>query len=372
MNLSDLGRIIDDLYALPLDRRSHIPRLIVIVGNGIRPVCNILNDDQLKLEATRRRCSANPSDRDFQELRWRFFEYARYFTAHSLPTLAHAAVFRLVKDRVCSDLITTNYDLYFDSLWAKYPGLGVRQNPVLREGEYDWDGYYSQAQGSELTPRYWKLHGSLSHVVFRGAGQSCHIHRLPRFPVSTNQPDLQGAFQQRMVPSLGYEASLFPRSRIPLSKTLQSQFDPFIDWTFGNKRELFTKEILAVRQRLQNPNCAAAILLIGFTAYYDPSNPTDPWNEEIVEDLLALQDKGTVPIFMAVHKKQFANLSKPSYHLMRRLYSISRCFPYDRAEIFARKLFGQISNVFPFSTVKAEHSIWRSYWFQSMKESVHV
>jgi hypothetical protein len=159
--IDELGRIIDRLYGQKLSGRRPAKRLVFLIGSGIRRVCNILNDGQVAIEAQRRGYSTNPRSRSFQEFKWRLFEYARFHTANTLPTFAHACVSQMMVDGVCRDLITTNYDLFFDSIWEKHPDWGVKQNPLAKSGEFCWAGYYSARIAARNKPRYWKIHGSL-------------------------------------------------------------------------------------------------------------------------------------------------------------------------------------------------------------------
>jgi len=374
MDLGDAARIVDDLYA-EKRRTGRSPRkkLVVIVGNGIRRIANILNDDSVKQEARKRRIRFR--SRAFQEFKWRLFEYARYYTAYSLPTLGHAVIHRLVKDGICRDVITTNYDLCFDAIWSKYPNLGVHTNPVLAPDEYNWDGYYSPANIPALAPRYWKIHGSLDYVVFRERirGPRLQIHRLPRFPISSNQPDLAKAFKLNgLAPFLGYESSCHPATAIGAPSHLEPTFVPFIDWTFDNIRDLFDREISAVKAIIQNTNEVAAVLLVGFRGYYNNLDSSDPWNEELVPVLDDLQSKGNIPLLMAVHNNQYSQRSDPESWFMRRLISAGSCEHFDAPEQFVEALFRDNSQRFPFGYAKGTHSIWRSHYFLTMSEGRHV
>src|SRR4051812_24524515 len=112
--LAELGSIIDGLYDELRAGRSLRKRVVFIAGNGIRHVSNILNDDDLKRRAKPQH-TRTPSA--WEAFKWRHFEFARFFTATALPSFAHCCIRQLVEDGLCRDVVTTNYDLFFDTIW---------------------------------------------------------------------------------------------------------------------------------------------------------------------------------------------------------------------------------------------------------------
>jgi hypothetical protein len=373
---AQLGSIIDQLYREKQSGLISKRKIVFLVGSGIRHICNILNDDQIKKEITKRPyINKDPKSQSFQEFRWRLFEYARYYTANALPTFAHACIFQMIKDGLCRDLITTNYDLFFDAIWEKYPELGVKQNPVCNQGDYHWDGYYSYKKHPRGKPRYWKIHGSLSHIVFQGRNPSVkpQIHRLPRFACSTNQPDLAKYYGDKcLAPFMGFETSQYRLTKFTHPYLLQSQFEPFIDWTFGNKRSLFDCETRSASRILKDEKNVAAIVIIGFRGYYNDADIIDPWNEELVPVLTKVLDAGKIEVFIALHKYQYQRSNEPTSGFARRLIKDSRCFVYDDVSKFIQALLNPPNcHLFPFETVKNEFDIWRNYWFINMKEQLH-
>lgn len=374
--LAELGGVIDQLYKQKLSGKIPRRRLVFLIGDGIRHVCSILNDGQITKEAAKRGISTNPRTRGFQEFKWRLFEFARYYTANTLPTFAHACVNQMVVDGVCRDLVTTNYDLFFDSIWEKYPALGVRQNPVVGSEEYCWADYCSPRLAARKKPRYWKIHGSLSHIVFQGRNHPAQrqIHRLPRFPISTNQPDLAKAFGMKsLAPYMGYEAGRFLRTQFAHPDFLQAQFEPFIDWSCGNKRSMFRREIRHASRIICEKRSVAAIVVIGFRGYHNEANPADSRNEELVPVIDAILDEGDPPVFMAVHEKQYVQRHEPTSRLIRRLDRIGRCHPYNEVGMFMQKLLRPPNcHSFPFDTAWNEYKIWSNHWFLTMKEPAHA
>lgn len=201
-----LGRIVDDLYDRVRSGKKVDKHIVFVVGNGIHPVNNILNDAEL-----RKKARPGLTVFDFEAFKWRHFEFARYWTANALPSFAHFCIRQLITDGLCKDVITTNYDLFFDVLWERTPSLMMVQNPVRDASEYDWEGYYAARLHDNRRPRYWKIHGSLSHVCFQQKvpPHLHHIHRLPRFAISVNNDDLATAYRiPSQAPILNYEMSI--------------------------------------------------------------------------------------------------------------------------------------------------------------------
>ena len=112
--VSPLGRIVDDLYDQLRSGKKVKKQIVFVVGNGIHPVNNILNDTEL-----RKKARPGMTVSEFEAFKWRHFELARYWTANALPSFAHFCIRQLVADGLCKDIVTTNYDLFFDVLWAR-------------------------------------------------------------------------------------------------------------------------------------------------------------------------------------------------------------------------------------------------------------
>ena len=335
--LAKLGAIIDELFkkqrkGMELDRC-----LVFIVGNGIEDVCNILNDKKLRRKAGRR----YRSPAEFEDYKWRHFEYARYYTSTSLPSLAHCCIYKLIEFGLCRDVITTNYDMFFDTIWQNFASSSIQQNPVLDFGEFGWEGYYTSKYKARAKPRYWKIHGSLSHVCFQtlaGDGQH-HLHRLPRFAISSNNDLLAKSFGiPTQAPHMGFEAQRYPKTRFAHPVELKASFKPFIDWTYSNDRGRFKREIEGAKAVLISPKKIAALILIGFSGYYNDSDVNDPWNEELVPEIRRLKNSGFSNIFMSVHNEQYKRIDRPPYSLMREMGDENRCWTYDVSGDFMLEL----------------------------------
>jgi hypothetical protein len=377
--LASLGAIVDDLYR---DRRRRMrlrKRLVFIVGNGIRFVSNILNEAELRKKARKKRLDENReamTPAEFEVFRWRHFEFARYWTANSLPSFAHCCVHRLVQDGLCRDLITTNYDLFFDTIWER-SDFPIACNPVANPDEYLWEGYYSRRHAAKNLRRYWKIHGSLSHVCFVSpASASPHPYRLPRFAVSINDDTLARAYEiPSQAPFMGYESEQYCGTPFSSLHTLSGSFLPFIDRTYGNNRTPFQREIDGAKAVLADQRSLAAVVLLGFSGYYNQRISSHPWNEELVPAIENLLRSGFDNVYMAVHQKQFERMSDPRhgvrYGLMRTLDAAKRCYVYRKAGHFATELLKRNSRCFPYNYAENAYARWKR-WYLDTSEPAHA
>ena len=367
-NLRKLGSIIDDLFARQHSGRPPNKWLVFIIGNGIDPVDNIINDKTLRLKAG----SRYKTTKSFEAFKWRHFEYARYYSSTSLPSFAHCCIYKFVEAGLCRDVITTNYDMFFDTLWQHSPGLRVHQNPVAEDDEYSWEGYYSSQRGAMVCPRYWKIHGSLSHVCFGGrCGRRHNIHRLPRFAISANDDSLARKFRiATQAPFMGFEVACYPRTLCADQADLIGGFSPYIDWTWDNDRARFQREIEGAKAVLRSPGKIAAVFLIGFSGYFNKRDLNDPWNEELVPEIRNLRMNGFRDVYMAVHKAQADRIKHPAYGLMRELSAEKQCWPYEYAGDFMTDLLRDYSRKFPCDYAEAEYKKWR-HWYLPPGEASH-
>ena len=372
--VTDLGSLVDALYDDRRAGRQIRKRLIFIVGDGIRPVQNILSDRRVTALAAKR--GLTPGTDAFNDFKWRLFEYARYYTSNWIPSFAHCCIHRLMADGLCSHVITTNYDLFFDSIWSKYPAMRVATNPVASKGEYTWDGYYSR-RGTHLPPLcYWKIHGSLSHGVFNRLPLSTREYllvRLPRMAIATNQPEIARAYRlPTTCPFLGQEATENRRTRFPNFHQLEPTFQPYIDWNYSGDRSRFQREIDAVKSILKTPKHFAGIVLLGFRGYFNSANPSDPFNEELVPILQKLITSGFNNVFMLVRRGQFISAQSAAFELLHERFQSGRGMTYSNAGSTMRDLLSIYSHRFPYNLVDAEYAKWANYYYLSTKEATHA
>lgn len=371
--LKTLGAAIDDLFIQKRSGRRLNRQLVFIVGDGIHPVNNILNDKLLRKEAKAKGIKFT-TQKAFEAYKWRHFEYARYYTTTSRPSFAHCCIYKLAEAGLCRDIITTNYDMYFDTMWQHAPDLRVCMNPVLGDEEYSWENYYAPTDDVGDRTRYWKIHGSLSHVSFRSKRTKNinHLHRLPGFAISANDDNLAESFRiPTQAPHMGFEAAHYPRTQFESVRNLTPGFLPFIDWTYKNNRRYFQREIESAKAIIRDAKRIAALVIIGFSGYYNEHKPNDPKNEELVPEIRGLLARGFRNIYMAVPKYQARRISRSGYSLMRLLQGQKHCWPYQSASHFMRALLKGYSRKFPYDFANAEHEKWKR-WYLQQKEASHA
>ena len=367
--MENLGRIIDGLIAQKRSGRLLNRWLVFVVGNGIDSVNNIIDDKALRLKAGGR----YKTTKSFEAFKWRHFEYARYYSSTSLPSYAHYCIYKLVETGVCRDVITTNYDMFFDSIWEHSPTMRVHQNPVAEADEHSWEGYFATRRRAATGVRYWKIHGSLSHVCFGGRrGGPHHLYRLPRFAISANDDSLAQKYRiPTQAPFMGFEMAHYPRTTFANQADLIGGFRPYIDWTWDSDRTRFRREIDGAKEVLSTPAKIAAIVLVGFSGYFNDHDPNDAWNEELVPVIRHLRANGFRDVYMAVHENQIARISRPTYGLMRELQREKRCWPFRVSGDLFGDLVTKFCRTFPCDYAETEYTKWK-HWYLSMVEADHV
>jgi hypothetical protein len=367
--MENLGRIIDGLITQKRGGRPLNRWLVFIIGNGIVSVDNIIDDNKLRSKAGPR----YKTPKSFEAFKWRHFEYARYYSSTSLPSYAHYCVYKLVETGVCRDVITTNYDMFFDTIWGHSPTLQIHQNPVAETGEYSWEDYFSMRRRAAKGTRYWKIHGSLSHVCFGGRrGSPHHLYKLPGFAISANDDSLAQKYRiPTQAPFMGFEIARYPKTSFADQSDLVGGFRPYIDWTWDNDRIRFRREIDGAKAVLASPAKIAAVVLVGFSGYFNDRNPKDPWNEELVPAIRNLRANGFRNIYMAVHENQIARISRPAYGLMREFEREKRCWSFRVSGDLIGDLVTKFSRKFPCDYAETEYTKWRR-WYLRMPEATHV
>jgi hypothetical protein len=139
----------------------------------------------------------------------------------------------------------------------------------------------------------------------------------------------------------------------------------------NNNRTRFQREIESAKSVLRSPEKIAAVLLIGFSGYFDHHNLKDPWNEELVPEIQQLRADGFSNVYMAVHKAQADRIGRPAYRLMRELATEKRCSIYDVAGVFMADLLRDFSRKFPCDYAEAEYAKWKR-WYLPPGEASHA
>ncbi len=348
-------------------------KLLFIIGDGLFPIKSIIHETRLLKDFQKIHGSLYTADSpEFIEYKWRIYEYARFYTANHHPTLAHSCVLQLARDGFVDSIVTTNYDMMIDSLLSKCPDLDIAKNPVLAQYEYPFEDYYSSSNMRENSVAYWKIHGSLDHVVFRKSDDltKFHLHKLPRFPVSSNLTDEIGRTEPKLyIPYLGWERDFFVDTTFHDERELDTVFSHHIDWNYNNDRRPFNREIESVKEILKSSDDLAGIVLLGFKGYYNTTNPNDPNNEEIVPLLLDIAEQSKTDIYMIVTRRQYSD-PRPVKPLIEELKRQSRCY----ASWDISYTIGEIldNGIFPFDEALYQHKISCKLWYVDMEGSEYA
>ena len=358
--------IIDDIYYSTKHNRPS-KKVIFIIGDKIQVVENILNDKEADKKA--KKLGYKKGSREYKEFRWRLLEAARFCTSNYLPSYSHCCIARLIKDTICSDLITTNYDQYFDEIWRREQ-VKISRNPVLSRGEYDQEGFYSSRRKKRCA-RYWKIHGTLSHVHFPISlhSEQAHLAKLPNLVMSSNYPTMALKDGLEKATSIayhkGYEIDTHRKSGLPKPEDLSWTPKHFIDWSLKCKVP-FSREIQGASNVLSLANVMdniAAIIIVGFRVRFDPTDPGHPYNEEIAPYLIELLDEGYTDIYAGIHTDHFNDIDLPKSYLLKRLTVMDNTFHYgtESRHFFDKIIIG--SKYFPRYKAKSMYDRWSNYWY---------
>lgn len=225
---------------------------------------------------------SNPKEED--RICWQAYESYRWNTANVLPPLRYFYMHHLCTTGNVSAIVTTNYDLYFDSIFTKVPlPHGFSLNPLINDEEYSWEGFYSKTSEASKALKLWKIHGSFSHISFIESRQKQnHIFKLPRFSI--------GYPADNPIDNYGLPSHDFLDSNT--SSCDCDRIAHFIDMNFP--RSCFCKVIEGATIDLLSDD-TALVIAVGFTGKYEPSNPSDDKNEEIVPTLIKLSK--SIPVY---------------------------------------------------------------------------
>lgn len=253
------------------------------------------------------------NERDEDRYCWQTYEKYRWDTLNNLPVKRYFYTHHFCREGLISSIITTNYDLYFDSIFTKYPlPQGYILNPAIDDNEDSGEGFYGKISASNDKLRLWKIHGSFSHISFINSSYGHgHIFKLPNFAIcypADNPIDNYG------LPSHAFMGA----------SSLQCDCDRiahFIDMNFIN-RIPFEQAINGSIQELDKDDTGLVICL-GFTGRYNPSDINDPLNEELTPYLVSLSSR--VPVYVILARFQDPRES----FLYNELHSSSRTFKGD-------------------------------------------
>lgn len=335
--------------------KSERHKLKLVIGDGIHPVQGLLSPERITSDYERE-FGKPPSGRQQARRQWDAYEVARFQTYNSCPSFGYFILFYLAKRGLISSIITTNYDLFFNSI-ADRLGDVWQINPAASPSSYSWEGYYSRPSPRK-TP-LWKIHGSLTHTVNKAcpSDEHAHIFRLPNFPVTTAASRVSTVIRRKIRHNnLAYIGARYSISSLTSESGGPGVSCHYLDWAFNNDRSCFCREIDRATQQLKSfPS--APILLIGFTGYYDRRRK-NPWNEELAPVVSSLPPR--TQIFYLLKDEQAARLERtppPSGSLYHKFYRSKIYYDVfsDAGEYLSRVL--EASGVAKISALKRQY-IW--------------
>jgi hypothetical protein len=302
--------------------RDKRKKLIFVIGNGFYPVSDIQNEEAF-FKTVRAHYGASRVARWSEERRdrerWKYLEYARFYTYNITPSFGYFLLSYLIDQQHVKAVLTTNYDLFLNSVLDRTskPRDSYCFNPTIGDADFDWQGYYSQ--GKPTIPsavRIFKIHGSLSHVVFRNCrrqNNQPHIFRLPSFMVGFDTRQMRQDFGIKYLHDyLGHTGLKYRDATLVEDEEYTGYYVHYIDWAVKGLctggvgyRDFFSKEIEFAKRELEATADIGAVIIIGLTGYYNSTDLTDEYNEELSPVIRSLLSK--VPVFHFLHQRQHAN-----------------------------------------------------------------
>ena len=259
-----------------------------IFGDGFYPHTAIRSRDKIiEQRLSQGKNISNVTEED--KLCWKLYDTYRIFSANHLPPLVYYYIHYLCRNTNVSSLISTNYDLRFDSIFAQDPlPQAIVLNPIINDGDDSGDDFYGKISDATTKLRYWKIHGSFSHISF--IDSVCgfnHIYKLPH-------PRVNLIYADKAIQYDNFFQSLNLRCSC-------NRMAHLIDMNFH--RTAFSRVIDGAISDL-NSSDTGIVIIIGFTGRYDTLNPTHPWNEELVPHLINLSDNLPVYTILAPFQKR--------------------------------------------------------------------
>jgi hypothetical protein len=256
---------------------------------------------------------------DFE--RWKYLEFARFFTNNTIPSLGYFLLNHLISRKKIRSIITTNYDLYLNSVFERTSNSTRSHcfNPVKNNNDFDWENYYTSRKSLNFdTVKIFKIHGSLTHVVFKNCSpqnNQLHIFKLPSFLVGFDTRQIRRKFRLKYLHNyLGHIGVKHNQPTLINDSSRTGYYVHYIDWAVKplcnsrtNYRDFFKKEIEYAIKELKKIKNIGAIIIIGFTGYHNEANLRDDRNEELTPIIVSLL--GKVPVFHFLEEEQYRKAS---------------------------------------------------------------
>ncbi len=168
--------------------------------------------------------------------RWKHLEYSRFWTLNNTPPLGYFLLHYLAKNNAIRTIITTNYDLFLNSIFSRFDcAQKTYFNPAINEHEFNWEEYYSTKKITDKnTLKIFKIHGSLTHVVFRKCYDNqnhSHIFKLPSFLIGFDTSQLRKMFNLKYLHNyLGHEGVKYNEPSLINDNAATGYYVHYIDW----------------------------------------------------------------------------------------------------------------------------------------------
>jgi hypothetical protein len=296
MKIESLAKLLADISQGRINGKIKI-----VVGDGFYSQLGI-KSRQIIISDAQSQGKIVDTDIEKDSTCWRVYEVYRWRSGNVLPPRRYFFLHHLVTLGLVNAIITTNYDLFLDSIFIKDKILqGHTLNPLINDVDCNWDEFYNKITDIATKLRLWKIHGSFSHSSFmKYSSSSCHIFKLPRFLVG--YPMIDPSIEHGL-PSHDHLGPVNHPCVEIASNSLDncqcSRLAHFIDMNFA--RDRFNRVIDAAIVDLKASD-TAAVVAIGFTGYFDSSSPGDTKNEEIVPHLIEISRRVPVYAILAPHQ----------------------------------------------------------------------
>lgn len=281
-------------------------KIKLVVGDGFYSQSGIKSRSIIIGDARSQGKEIN-SERDEDRYCWQTYETYRLNTLSNLPPKRFFYTHHLCKADIIRSIITTNYDLYFDSIFTKDPlPQNYILNPAIDDDEDSGESFYGKISDINEKLRLWKIHGSFSHISFMNSSHGHrHIFRLPNFSICYPTDNPIDDYGLPAHPFMGVDCDCDRKAH-------------FIDMNFNN-RIAFDKAITGAIQEL-NKDDTGLVICLGFTGRYNLADPNDTINEELVPHLVSLASR--VPVYVILAPFQDPRIS----FLYNELNSSNRVF----------------------------------------------
>lgn len=261
-------------------------KILVILGDGIDPVLELHGLTPIKEYDISHPRHGRLRARD--QSSWSRIEHVRLMTQNVEPFRSYQFIFHLVRLQLVQAIITTNYDLTLDSLFSRLaPHMNVKINPILNPREYNHQGYCSPQDPGALP--IWKIHGSLSHVLFRKCKT---LFPCPDFVIPFDPMDILDEFDHLIshVYLPRHASCCSARRSLSRRESRCEYYVHVMDWKIPNfsRHPIFQRIIRGSMAEFHKD--PYAILILGFKG--NKTSPGDPRHEEINDEAENVSGRG--------------------------------------------------------------------------------